>query len=102
MTYVLVDRERNLNGVVGGDEMITAKEIRAYQAKHGVGISEAKKTLEKQAMVKILDIIARDMEEDTKHFDSRQPFIGKTIVEYLGDHGAAIAVLVKIVKTLLR
>ena len=45
-------------------------------------------------------MIARDMKNDAKEFDDR-PFNGRTVAEYLGNLGAAIAALADIVKSLL-
>jgi len=49
----------------------------------------------------ILDKIAEDMKNDAKEFDG-QPFNGKTVAEYFGYQGAAIAALAKIMKSILR
>ena len=40
----------------------------------------------------VLAMIAEDMANDAKEFDGK-PFNGKTVSEYLGRHGAAIAAL---------
>lgn len=50
--------------------------------------------------IKTLETIARDMEEDARKFDGR-PFNGKTVAEYFGNQGAAIATLADIIKSLL-
>jgi len=50
--------------------------------------------------VKILETIAADMEADAKNFDGR-PFTGKTVAEYFGNQGAAIAALANIIKSIL-
>lgn len=44
--------------------------------------------------------IAKDMKEDATRFDG-QPFNGKTVAEYFGNQGAAIAALANIVHELL-
>lgn len=44
--------------------------------------------------------IAIDMQEDATRFDG-QPFTGKTMAEYMGNHGAAIAALAKIIEGML-
>lgn len=44
--------------------------------------------------------IADDMEADAKNFDGK-PFNGRTVAEYFGNQGAAIAVLAKIVEQAL-
>ena len=50
--------------------------------------------------IKVLDMIAADVERDAKEFDGK-PFNGRTVAEYFGNHGAAIAGLAKIVKSIL-
>ena len=48
-------------------------------------------------VTKVLEIIAEDMKNDAKNFDGK-PFNGKTVAEYFGNQGAAIAALAEIVK----
>ncbi len=50
--------------------------------------------------IKVLEMIARDMQKDAMEFDGR-PFNGKTVAEYFGNHGAAIAALADIIKSIL-
>jgi len=50
--------------------------------------------------IKILDMIAEDMKNDAKNFDGRL-FNGKTVAEYFGNQGAAIAALANIVKSMI-
>mgnify|MGYP001613642123 CR=1 FL=1 len=50
--------------------------------------------------IRVLEAIAKDMENDARNFDGK-PFNGKTVGEYFGNHGAAIATLADIVKSLL-
>ncbi len=50
--------------------------------------------------IKVLEMIARGMEEDAKSFDGR-PFNGRTVAEYFGNQGAAIATLARIMKSIL-
>lgn len=50
--------------------------------------------------IKVLEMIATDMENDARDFDGR-PFSGKTVAEYFGRQGAAIAALARIMKALL-
>ncbi len=54
----------------------------------------------KEKQIKLLEKIAKDMENDAKEFDGR-PFNGRTVGEYFGNHGAAIAALAKIIKATL-
>ena len=51
------------------------------------------------SITEVLDQIAQDMAADAKRFDG-QPFNGKTVGEYFGNHGAAIAALARIIKTI--
>ena len=50
--------------------------------------------------IKVLSMIAEDMKNDAKEFDGK-PFNGKTVAEYFGNQGAAIAALADIVKSIL-
>jgi len=50
--------------------------------------------------IKILEMITADMKNDAAKFDGR-PFNGKTVAEYFGNQGAAIASLANIVKSIL-
>ena len=50
--------------------------------------------------IKVLETIAKDMESDAKNLDGK-PFTGKTVGEYLGNQGAAIAALADIIKSIL-
>jgi len=50
--------------------------------------------------IKILEMIATDMENDAVSFDG-QPFNGKTVAEYNANQGAAIAALANILKSIL-
>ena len=50
--------------------------------------------------IKVLEMIARDMRNDAKEFDGK-PFNGKTVAEYFGHQGAAIAVLANIMKSII-
>lgn len=49
---------------------------------------------------KVLKMIAEDMESDARNFDGK-PFNGKTVGDYFGKQGAAIAALSTIVESLL-
>jgi len=50
--------------------------------------------------IKILNMIAEDMKSDAEKFDG-QPFTGKTVAEYFGNQGAAIAALANILISLI-
>lgn len=47
--------------------------------------------------IKILEMIQVDMKKDAERFDG-QPFTGRTVAEYFGNQGAAIAALANIIK----
>lgn len=48
----------------------------------------------------ICDKIAGDAENDAKDFDG-QPFTGRTMGVYMGNHGASIAALAELIKSLI-
>lgn len=50
--------------------------------------------------IEVLKTIAKDMETDAQEFDGK-PFTGKTVAEYNGNQGAAIAALADIVRSIL-
>jgi len=50
--------------------------------------------------IKILKMIEEDMSNDAKNFDG-QPFTGKTVAEYFGNQGAAIAALANVLSSLI-
>lgn len=55
---------------------------------------------ERDETIKILGMIAEDARNDAKNFDG-QPFTGKIVGAYFGNHGASIARLAEIIKDLL-
>lgn len=56
--------------------------------------------MENNREIEVLEMIAADMKNDAANFDG-QPFNGKTVAEYFGNQGAAIATLANIVKSIL-
>ena len=50
--------------------------------------------------IEVLEMIAADMKNDAEQFDGR-PFNGKVVAEYFGNHGAAIAALADIIKSVI-
>lgn len=56
--------------------------------------------MDKEKLIKTLEMIAEDMANDAKEFDGK-PFTGRTVAEYFGNQGAAIATLANIVKILV-
>ena len=51
--------------------------------------------------VKVLEMIADDMKNDAENFDGK-PFNGRTVAEYFGNQGAAIASLADILKSIIK
>ena len=56
--------------------------------------------MDKQKTIEVLKMIAKDAEDDARNFDG-QPFTGKTVGTYLGNHGASIASLAEIIIDIL-
>ena len=56
--------------------------------------------MDKTRMIEVCEMIAEDMKNDAKDFDGK-PFTGKTVAEYNGNQGAAIAALARMIKALL-
>lgn len=46
----------------------------------------------------VLRMIQEDMRKDAEEFDGK-PFNGRTVAEYFGNHGVAIATLAKILES---
>ena len=67
----------------------------------GCSIMEAKRILSKERKVEVLQMIADDMKNDAKEFDGK-PFNGRTVAEYFGNQGAAIAALARVVQSMLK
>ena len=56
--------------------------------------------MNKEKAIEVLGMIADDMEKDAKRFEGQQ-MTGRTVAEYFGCQGAAIAALAGIVKALI-
>ena len=56
--------------------------------------------MNKEKTIEVLKMIAKDAEDDAKNFDG-QPFTGRTVGTYFGNHGASIASLAKIIIDIL-
>ena len=50
--------------------------------------------------IEVCEMIAEDAKNDAKNFDGRV-FNGRVVAEYFGNHGAAIAALADIIKSML-
>ena len=51
-------------------------------------------------LIKVLDMVAEDVENDTKNFEGKT-FNGRNVGEYFGNHGAAIHALALVLKEIL-
>jgi len=56
--------------------------------------------MDKDKRIEILEMIAEDMKNDAEKFDGRA-FNGRTVAEYNGNQGAAIAAVANIVRSML-
>lgn len=52
-------------------------------------------------MIKICEQVSQDVKNDARKFDGK-PFNGRTMAEYMGNHGAAIKALSDILTELLK
>lgn len=50
--------------------------------------------------IKLCEKIAEDMKNDATEFDGK-PFTGRSVGEYFGNHGAAIAALADLIKSIM-
>ncbi|KKL17015.1 hypothetical protein LCGC14_2489790 [marine sediment metagenome] len=48
--------------------------------------------MNKEKMIEVMNMVVEDMRNDACAFDGK-PFTGKTMAEYMGNHGAAIAAI---------
>ena len=51
-------------------------------------------------LIGICESVAEDVKNDAANFDGK-PFTGRTVGEYMGYHGAAIAALANVLKAML-
>jgi hypothetical protein len=56
--------------------------------------------MDHERLIKVLSMISKDMADDAKSFDG-QPFNGRTIAQYFGHQGAAIAAIADILKHII-
>jgi hypothetical protein len=56
--------------------------------------------MDNKKILEVLEMIMKDTQNDAKQFDGR-PFNGRTVAEYFGNQGAAIAALANIIKSIL-
>ena len=76
-----------------GEPMPPGEEMFKY---HGYSGSCPKPPMRTRTPAEICREIAQDMANDAKHFDGML-FTGKTVAEYFGNQGAAIAALANII-----
>ena len=57
--------------------------------------------MNKKKVLEVLQMIADDQKNDAANFEG-QPFNGRTVAEYFGNQGAAIAALAGIIKEILQ
>ncbi|MFQ5786495.1 MAG: hypothetical protein ACE5H1_00795 [Thermodesulfobacteriota bacterium] len=55
----------------------------------------------KEKIIKVMEMIAEDTENDAKNFDGKE-FNGKNVATYFGNHGAAIKAVADAVKEILK
>ena len=56
--------------------------------------------MNKKKMTIVMEMIAQDQMDDAKNFEGK-PFNGRTVAEYFGNQGAAIATMANIIKELI-
>ena len=54
----------------------------------------------RKKMIEVMAMVMDDVEKDATDFDGK-PFTGKTMAEYMGNHGAAIKAIASAVKNIL-
>ena len=54
----------------------------------------------KDRIIEVMAMVAADVEKDATDFDGK-PFTGKTMAEYMGNHGAAIKAVADAIKEIL-
>jgi len=57
--------------------------------------------MEDDRRIKTLELIASDAKADAENFDG-QPFNGRSVGKYFGNHGASIAALADILNSVLK
>lgn len=56
--------------------------------------------MNKDKIIEVCKMIMEDAKNDAENFDG-QPFTGRTVAEYFGNHGASIAALANIIIAIL-
>ena len=56
---------------------------------------------DKKRMLEVCEQISKDVENDARDFDGK-PFNGRTMAEYMGNHGAAIKALADILSQIIK
>ena len=65
-----------------------------------VNDTKKKTIMNKIKMIEVLKMVADDVRNDATDFDGK-PFTGKTVGEYMGNHGAAIAAVANVLREML-
>ena len=55
----------------------------------------------KKKIIEVMEMVMEDVKNDAKNFDG-QPFTGRTVATYFGNHGAAIKAVAEAVKEILK
>ena len=58
------------------------------------------KESKKSRIIKVMEMVMEDVKNDATEFDGKL-FTGKTVAEYMGNHGAAIRAVAEAVKEIL-
>jgi len=56
--------------------------------------------MKKEKIINVMNMVIEDVKNDAREFDGK-PFTGKTMGEYMGNHGAAIAAIANAIKDIL-
>ena len=73
---------------------------RLYEIAEKKRKEESMKKENKEKIIKAMEMVAEDVENDAREFDGK-PFTGRTVAEYMGNHGAAIGAVAKAIKAIL-
>jgi len=56
--------------------------------------------VDRDKLIKVMGMVVEDVKNDAAKFDGKS-FNGRTMAEYMGNHGAAIAAIARTVKEIL-
>lgn len=89
----VIDKVEQLTSV-----RFTGRELKEYVERF---IKIKEDTWNRVGLTKVCTQISEDMQNDAAEFDGK-PFTGKTVAEYFGNQGAAIAALANVVESLIK